>query len=149
MEKRLYRSTTDKMIGGVAGGLAEYFKIDPTIIRVLFVVTVFFGGGGIIAYIILWIVVPEKPFNLPGTNSGNIDPQSGQSTDNSFTRNSEGSVSMSLPRSENKSIWFGIVLILLGGLFLMDNFFPRFDFGDYWPVILIGLGIGLIIKAKN
>jgi phage shock protein C len=51
--KRLYRSRLDKMIGGVAGGLAIYFDIDPTIVRVLFVITIFIGGGGILAYIIL------------------------------------------------------------------------------------------------
>lgn len=62
MEKRLYRSYTDKMLGGVCGGLGEYFDIDPVIIRVLFVIAVLFGGGGILAYIILWIVIPEKPF---------------------------------------------------------------------------------------
>ena len=55
---------------------------------------------------------------------------------------------MSNQKSETGSIWIGIVLILLGGLFLLDNFIPRFDFGDYWPIILIGLGIGLILKAK-
>ena len=48
MAKKLYRSSTDKMIGGVAGGLAEYFDIDSTLIRVLFIVIVFLGGGGII-----------------------------------------------------------------------------------------------------
>jgi len=49
MAKKLYRSTTDKMLGGIAGGLAEYFDIDSTLIRVLFILTVFLGGGGIIA----------------------------------------------------------------------------------------------------
>ncbi len=56
---------------------------------------------------------------------------------------------MNNQKSNTGSTWIGIVLILLGGLFLLDNFLPRFDFGDYWPIILIGLGIGLILKAKN
>jgi phage shock protein C len=56
---RLYRSSTDRMIGGVAGGLAEYFKLDPALVRIAWVVAVFFGGFGILAYIILWIVLPE------------------------------------------------------------------------------------------
>lgn len=60
--KRLYRSTTDKKIAGVCGGLAEYFNIDPTILRVIFVVLVLPGGfPGLIPYVILWAIVPYKP----------------------------------------------------------------------------------------
>jgi phage shock protein C len=58
MAKRLQRSRTEKMIAGVCGGLAEYFDIDPTIIRVLWVVITLMGGAGILAYLILWVVVP-------------------------------------------------------------------------------------------
>jgi len=147
MDKKLYKSTSDKMLCGVAGGLAEYFKIDSTIVRVLFVVTVFFGGGGVIAYIILCIVVPHKPYEIPGTSSGSQN-QTGEN-ENTFTKNSDGSISMDAVQHEHKSIWVGIILILLGGLFLVDNFIPRFSIGDYWPVVLIGLGIELILKAKN
>jgi len=58
-EKKFERSTTDKMVAGVAGGLAKYFDIDTTIVRVLFVLFALAGGPGILAYIILWIVMPE------------------------------------------------------------------------------------------
>ncbi len=58
--KRLYRSTVDRQIGGVCGGLAEYFNIDPTLMRVLFVLGLLFVGGTFWAYLILWIVVPEQ-----------------------------------------------------------------------------------------
>jgi phage shock protein C len=57
--KRLYRSMTDRMVAGICGGLAEYFNIDPTIIRLIMVVSVLAGGVGIPAYIIGWIVIPE------------------------------------------------------------------------------------------
>ncbi len=60
MEKKLYRSTTDKKIMGVCGGLAEYCNMDPTLMRVLWVVFGLFGAG-ILAYIIVGIVMPEKP----------------------------------------------------------------------------------------
>src|ERR1035438_8316672 len=60
--KRLYRSTTDKKIGGVCGGLAEYFDMDPLLIRLLFVILVIVAGGGFLLYVILWIITPEKPF---------------------------------------------------------------------------------------
>jgi len=61
--KRLHRSRTDKMIGGVCGGLGEYFNIDPTIIRILWVVlaVVPLPGSAILAYIILWIIMPPDP----------------------------------------------------------------------------------------
>ena len=58
MEKRLYRSRSDKMLWGVCGGLAKYFDIDPTIVRVIFVLLIFANGLGILAYIILAIIVP-------------------------------------------------------------------------------------------
>lgn len=60
-QKRLHRSRTDKMIGGVCGGLGEYFNVDPTIIRVLWVVLTLIPlpGSGILAYLILWIIMPQ------------------------------------------------------------------------------------------
>lgn len=57
--KKLYRSTDDRVLGGVSGGIASYFGTDPVVIRVLFVFSIFLGGAGLIAYIILWIITPE------------------------------------------------------------------------------------------
>jgi phage shock protein PspC (stress-responsive transcriptional regulator) len=61
MEKRLQRSRTEKMIAGVCGGLAQYFNIDPTIVRLLWVVITIMGGAGILLYLVLWIVMPLEP----------------------------------------------------------------------------------------
>lgn len=62
MEKRLYRSTSNRMIAGVCGGLAEYFNIDPVIVRLIALLLLLPGGlPGFLPYIILWIVVPQKP----------------------------------------------------------------------------------------
>lgn len=157
MAKKLYRSTVDKMIGGVAGGLAEYFDIDSTLVRVLFIVVVFLGGGGIIAYIILWIVVPQKPYELPKFSStDSLKGESGSSSNFSSDENKSDSFSMSnggavssMTHSGNKQIWVAIILMVIGSLLLLDNIFPRFDFDHYWPIILIGIGIGLLLKAKN
>lgn len=155
MAKKLYRSATDKMLGGIAGGLADYFDIDSTLIRVLFILTVFLGGGGIIAYIILWIIVPEKPFIVtpgptpaePGENTAEQKNQESEagSTNNYFTAYQKAFDE----QKQNRAMWGGIILILLGGLFLLDNFIPRFDFGDFWPLILIGVGAGILLNAKN
>ena len=59
--KRLYRSRDERMLGGVCGGLAEYLHTDPTLIRVLFILFALAGGPGIIAYLIMWIIVPLEP----------------------------------------------------------------------------------------
>lgn len=58
--KKLVRKTDDKMIAGVASGIADYFGVDVTLIRVLFVVTAIFGGFGLVVYIVMWILVPEE-----------------------------------------------------------------------------------------
>ena len=58
--KRLYRSKKERVIGGVAGGIAEYFNIDPTLIRLLWILAIFGWGAGILAYIVAWIIIPEK-----------------------------------------------------------------------------------------
>jgi len=60
--KRLFRSKNNRMIAGVCGGIGEYSNVDPTVIRLLWVlITLFTMGAGIIAYIIAWIIIPEKP----------------------------------------------------------------------------------------
>ena len=61
MEKRYYLSTTDKKIGGVCGGLAEYFDIDALLVRLLFVFLTFSLGGGLLLYLLLWILAPKRP----------------------------------------------------------------------------------------
>lgn len=58
MQKRLYRSRTNKMIAGVCGGLAEYFSIDPVIIRIIAVALAISGGTGVLIYLLLWLIVP-------------------------------------------------------------------------------------------
>ncbi len=60
MKGKLYRSEKDRMLGGVCGGLGEYFSIDSTIVRLIFALIVIYGGSGLILYIILWIVVPSE-----------------------------------------------------------------------------------------
>ncbi len=63
MGKRIYLSDTNKKIGGVCGGIGEYFGIDPTLIRLLTVIISFMTGviGGVIAYIVAWAIIPQQP----------------------------------------------------------------------------------------
>ena len=60
-EKKLYLSSTDKKIGGVCGGIAEYLGMDPTLIRILWIIFAFAVGSGILAYIIAWMLMSNKP----------------------------------------------------------------------------------------
>ena len=59
--RKLYRSTSNRQVAGVCGGLAEYFNLDPTLIRVLFIVLAVLGGSGVILYLAMWIIVPKQP----------------------------------------------------------------------------------------
>ena len=59
--RRLYRSRVNRQIGGVCGGLAEFFDLDPTLVRVFFVLAALLGGHGLLVYLALWLVVPEEP----------------------------------------------------------------------------------------
>lgn len=58
--RKLQRSTSNKMIAGVCAGIANYFNLDPTIIRILYLLMVFFAGFGILLYLILWLVIPSE-----------------------------------------------------------------------------------------
>lgn len=60
MDKRLYRSRSDRMIGGVCGGLGKYFNTDANLIRLAFAVLLAFGGGGLPLYVILWVILPDE-----------------------------------------------------------------------------------------
>lgn len=153
MAKKLYRSRKDKMIGGVAGGLAEYFDVDPTLVRIVFIITLFLGGSGVLAYIILWIVVPEEPYIYTSTGSAtNTDSSTASSSGEQKSSGESNSAAYQQAYEEQKTRRRNvgaIILIIIGVLFLANNFIPRFDFGDYWPLILIALGLGLLLKSKN
>jgi phage shock protein PspC (stress-responsive transcriptional regulator) len=67
-QKKLMRSSTDKKIAGVCAGLADYFDMDPTIIRLIWVLLFICGGTGLLAYVILWIVLPVAPGGVVPTS---------------------------------------------------------------------------------
>ena len=72
------RSRVDRKIAGVCAGFAEYFDLDVTIVRVVWLIVALFGGGGVLAYIIAWIVMPEEPEYVPVTAPAtNVQPYQG------------------------------------------------------------------------
>ena len=151
MYKKLYRSVTDKMLGGVCGGLAEYFSIDPVLVRLIFVLAVIFGGSGILAYIILWVIIPQKPYIITPFNTEQPKQDSNSGSEEKKSENSAFNMNSSIinKTNNNRSLYAGAFLIFLGGIFLLDNFVPHFHFGDFWPLVLIGLGFAIILNARN
>jgi phage shock protein C len=156
MEKtnRLYRSTTSRVFGGVAGGIADYFDVDPIIIRMLFLVIALAGGGGVLVYIILWIAIPPRPIMPPSFNMGG-DTTSPPPPPGSFESSADSSqpyqaepvppFQYEKEKSSRGGLIGGLVLISLGSIFLADKLIPRIDFGDLWPIILVVVGAVLII----
>lgn len=131
--KRLYRSNTAKVIGGVCGGLADYLNIDVALIRVAFVLLVLFGGSGVLVYLIMWIAIPAQT----GTFT--------QYEDLSEKKNQDSSEDMPRDKKDNNSSMIaGIALIFVGLLFLVDRLMPYSQVLDLWPLLLVGLGVLLI-----
>ncbi len=144
--ERLYRSTSNKVIGGVASGLADYFNIDVVLARVVFVLLAFFGGGGVLIYIVMWIIIPGQNNQYTNQQRFNDGKTSNESSadDSGDTSNSEMTNKRSA-KSSNTGLIAGIVLIFLGMLFLADRLMPWYHVTDFWPLLLVAVGV-LIIK---
>ncbi len=145
MAKKLYRSRTDKMIAGVCGGLAEYFNIDSTLVRLSAVVLTLAGGSGILAYIIFWFVVPQRPLNLSAVDSVSAPDAAASATvegEGEAGENSEASTA---------ALFVGVLLTVLGFLFLVGNFISLawLSFGKLWPLVLIAIGILIVLKGSG
>ena len=119
MENRLYRSKKDSIIAGVCGGLGEYFGIDPVILRIVAVILVLASGIGLLAYIIAWIAIPQRK-------------------DEEEVVEKKGGANKYLP---------GIILVIVGLVFLLNNILPWFRFEIIASLILIALGIAILVKT--
>lgn len=147
MEKRLYRiKNRQAMLGGVSQGLAEYFNIDVTLIRVVFVLLFFTPVPAFFAYFILWVVLPVKyEYGFAGVG----DSQAFNST-NDISQNSNFTFMSS--HNQKNNLVGGAVLIILGIIFSFKTFFHINLFryiGQMWPLILIGIGVWLIIRDRK
>lgn len=129
--KKLRRSYNDKIIGGVAGGLGEYFTTDPLIFRILFVVLLFTGGGGFLIYILMWIFIPREVRKYGQTFEEPIEAK-------------PFSPEVEKKKSHNGSLIGGTILIMIGLFFLLNNLFPWLDFADLWPIALVIAGLAVV-----
>lgn len=130
--KRLYKSQYERMIGGVAGGIAEYLKVDVTIVRIVFVLMSLFGGTGLIIYIAGLLIIPE---DIKADHS-------------------EKKVRI---KKNNTGFW-GILLIIIGLIFILPDIgyvglHRMWLWNDFWnlivPVMVIGLGAWLLLRPAN
>lgn len=168
IDDRLYRSNHERMISGVAGGVAERLDIDPSIVRILWVLLVLPTGFlALVAYVVMAIVVPEEPEEpateaRPGDSAsvptggptpeegGNpppatapawVDPRAQRRADREARRAARRA------RGSGGAVVFGGILVVLGVLFLARQFLPELDFDLVWPIALILLGVALVIGS--
>lgn len=141
MNKKIYRSQKDKMLGGVCGGIAEYFNIDSTIVRLLAILLFFAEGIGVFLYFACWIIIPEAPSSGSYSfNDGNAD--NAYSDDKGFSTDEAAK-----PDTGNGQKIIGFGLIALGLIILIDKWIPYFHWRRFWPLILVGFGAVLVLKG--
>lgn len=146
MERRFYRSRTDRRIAGVCGGLAEYLDVDPTLVRVATVLLAALTQGAVfVAYVVMWVVVPEAPI----VQGESIAPDAAQVPRPDVK---EGGVAVveDMPRPEGrkrKGAGFGVLLIALGCVLLINEMFPQIDVWHWWPVLIIIAGVVALVQG--
>lgn len=170
MSKKLYRSRDDRMIAGVCGGLADYFNVDSSLIRLAVLFVFLFQGVGLIAYIIAWLIMSEEPvkteYRMPDDyyiedqqNAENTNQD--QSSESAEQRNEEYEArkkkekeyyqqyqDQNSENSNNRRKLFAVIMIIVGSIFMVDIWIPNLYWEKYWPIILIAAGI-LILKGDN
>jgi len=129
-EPRLARSRDDRVIAGVCGGLARYLGIDAVLVRIAALLLIFAGGVGLVLYVIGWIAMPEEP--------GDNDLAEG---DAALTENE-------LERRRGAAI-FGILFIVLGIFFLLNEVWPDLSWQYVWPVALIAVGLAIVLRGRR
>lgn len=141
----LFRSRTDRVIGGVAGGIARSLNADPAIVRLIFALLIIFGGGGLLLYLILWIAIPEEPLQYFQENMGTGEAKAEETAGTP----DPGTVPAYTPRKNNGALIVGLILIAIGAIFLLDRILPNIyiNFRDFWPVIIVIAGIALIYSS--
>ena len=162
MRERLYRSRSDRMIFGVAGGMADWFDLDPSLVRLVWALLILAGGVGLLLYIIAAIVIPEEPVgafagSAPGgsgasaaaagtPSAGAAGSSADQDADWYARRQARRAARAQRMGNGGGAILFGLVLIALGGWFLIDRYL-HVDSALVLPGILIVLGAVLVIGA--
>jgi phage shock protein C len=144
VNRRLYRCRENRVLAGVAGGLAEYFELDPTLVRLLWFVSIFFGGLGLLLYIGMAIIVPIEPIAADGTSMVDHTAVAADGTPVPVEGHRHAA------HGDGRGTMFvGLVLILFGGLALLGTLMPSWvDAGRFLvPAFIIGVGALLVANA--
>jgi phage shock protein C len=168
VRERLYRSRTDRILFGVAGGMADWLDVDPSVVRLVWALLVVFGGAGIILYIIAAIVVPEEPWEavaspgMPGAAGapGDAAPEGGAAPGGAaaagpasyFESRAARRAARAARHAERPGtggIIVGLILILVGAWFLLKAYVPALDDRWLWPGILVVVGALFIVAAMR
>lgn len=146
MTKKLYRNEDEAMLAGVCSGLADYFDLDVTLVRVIFVLLLIGGGSGLLIYIILWIVTPLKKGGAIIENKEDVKDLVSDLTKK--TRNMAKEIRKDVKTSPRKSgAILGIILMALGVMILLEKIMPMVIRWDYvWPGVLIFVGGYLVFR---
>jgi phage shock protein PspC (stress-responsive transcriptional regulator) len=136
--KRLYRSN-DRILGGVCGGIAEYFGIDPSLVRIAWVILTLAAGSGILLYLLAWLIIPSSPYATSSAPSGQA----------SASASTSPSYSASYPTNSGLIVVAIIgAIILMAGLMSLAQRFFLFPFSAYiLPLALVIVGIAVIAVA--
>jgi phage shock protein C len=152
MTNRLHRSRSNVMLGGVCAGLADYFGIDATIVRLFFVVFTLVNGAGILAYFVLWLVLPPEGDESAGTFEDNLK----NGADEIATRAKsigEDIRAFGDRRDQRTGLFVGVALLALGIVFLMRNlgvtWLSWFDSNLLWPGLLILAGVWILFARRR
>ncbi len=152
MNRKLYRSRNDRMIAGVCGGLAEYFNVDSTFIRLAVLFIFLFQGVGLIAYLIAWVVMSEEPVrdgrNMPDDYYIEERTTSSKEDENYKEESGREEYKSSSSKDNRRRKLFAVILIIVGSIFLLDIWIPDLYWERYWPLILVAAGF-LLLKGDN
>lgn len=169
MSKRLTRDTRNGVIGGVASGFGQYLDVDPVLVRLAFVLLFFANGMGLLAYLICWVVIPRSDATAPSVAAPATDA-AGQGLDAvreagsrvadevrsaaAGVKEAAEQARQSAPEPARAQAVVGAILMAGGVLMLADNLgwlhWPHWvSIGTLWPLLLVGLGIGLIAKSRR
>ena len=130
MSERLYRSREDRMLAGVAGGLAEMWDADPSLVRIVWALLVVVSGGiALLVYIVMAIVVPEgDAADALATPAAAADGRAARRAARAARQAARGE------HSNTAAIVIGGLLIVVGGLFFLEEWLPAFDLDVFWPL---------------
>ncbi len=150
MESKLYRLKNDRIIAGVCAGLSEYLKIDVVIIRLIFVLLALAHGSGVLIYIILAIIIPEKDGRSYAEDIGKNIKDKDKDKINQTIKKAGDEIKNVAGKSPSRRAMFASILIVLGLVFLAQNLLPAYlSFNKSWPLLLVIAGVVILLSSKR